>query len=267
MIYMMTFPLSHKDGGSIASSANNEASLSHARTPRAASLQVHTYDAMQGRVAQMRSGVTHGPIAGCVTGSSAVLWARACKPSKLVFELAVSPSFDNLLEIETADATADTDLCGRVSLANLQSGVAYYYRVSAANPAAGLAGPSAGFFATGRFTTLPDQEETRPLKFCFAPLPVRRLVQPFAGVDTRGGRRGGGSASASGSSQGEKAGQPPGPSKAAQLAQNMALCGAIASVEPTAFFAMGGLLPRTEAALHKLSPPAARALSLYQVQL
>ena len=55
-----------------------------------------------------------------------------------------------------------------------------------------------------------------------------------------------------------------GPSKAAQLAHNMALCGAIASVEPTAFLAMGGLLPRTEAALHKLSPPAARALSLYQ---
>ena len=251
---------------------------------------------MQGRVAQMRSGVTHGPIAGCVTGSSAVLWARACKPSKLVFELAVSPSFDNLLEIETADATADTDLCGRVSLANLQSGVTYYYRVSAANPAAGLAGPSAGFFATGRFTTLPDQEETRPLKFCFAPLPVRKLVQPFAGVDTRGGRlRGSASASGSGggsagsrettaaaagagpgpgpcqqqgeSQSGDKAGQPPppgGPSKAAQLAHNMALCGAIASVEPTAFLAMGGLLPRTEAALHKLSPPAARALSLYQ---
>ena len=207
---------------------------------RFAMLQMRTFGSLQDKVVQLRSGVTHGPVAGDVTYSGATLWARACKPCKLVFELAATAAFENILECEVGDATDATGLCGRVSLANLHSSFTYHYRVCAMNPPEGMPGPSAGYFITGKFTTLPDSEETRAVKLCFAPPPSSQLAPSFL----------------SGVSSADAGVEPP------------SAFTAMAALEPTCLLVLGGLLPRHAPGvhLHKLSSAQAKELQLTQMR-
>ena len=206
---------------------------------RFAMLQNRTFGSLQEMVAQMRSGVTHGPVAGDVTFSGATLWARACKPCKLVFELAATAAFENILECEVGDASDATGLCGRVSLANLHSSFTYHYRVCAMNPPEGLPGPGAGYFITGRFTTLPDSEETRAVKLCFAPPPSAKLAPSFLST-----------------------------ASSADAAEPPSAFSAMAALEPTCLLVLGGLLPRHAPGvhLHKLTRDQAKELQLTQMR-
>ena len=208
-------------------------------TARFAMLQNRTFGSLQEMVAQMRSGVTHGPVAGDVTFSGATLWARACKPCKLVFELAATAAFENILECEVGDASDATGLCGRVSLANLHSSFTYHYRVCAMNPPEGLPGPGAGYFITGRFTTLPDSEETRAVKLCFAPPPSAKLAPSFLST-----------------------------ASSADAAEPPSAFSAMAALEPTCLLVLGGLLPRHAPGvhLHKLTRDQAKELQLTQMR-
>jgi alkaline phosphatase D len=77
------------------------------------------------------SGITHGPISGEITDTSAVLWARANPlASEITFDVALDESFDRTITTQTVSVDSTSDYTGETTITGLQPNQTYYYRVS-----------------------------------------------------------------------------------------------------------------------------------------
>jgi alkaline phosphatase D len=77
-----------------------------------------------------RPVITHGVQSGDVGARSAVVWARADRPSLMLVEVSTTPSFRRSSIVEGPVLTPDSDFTGRVRLRGLRPGQEVFYRVS-----------------------------------------------------------------------------------------------------------------------------------------
>ncbi len=105
--------------------------------------------------------VTHGPISGEITPTSAVLWARGSEEGTLTFEIADNPDFAGDLLAFTVDVDESGDFTGEVLAEGLTPGQAYTYRVTLST------GDQTGEPVTGQFHTAPAPDEAAPFSFTF----------------------------------------------------------------------------------------------------
>ncbi len=100
-----------------------------------------------------RTAISLGPIAGDVTPTSAVLWARAAGAARLVFEIEPGDA-----ELPASEADAATDFTASVLAEGLRPDSEYQVRVRA----------DGGAPAEGRFRTAPAASSTRPLRLAWS---------------------------------------------------------------------------------------------------
>ena len=81
-----------------------------------------------------RPSLTHGVQSGDVQATTATVWGRADRPSRLVVEVSCDPSFANARTVAGPVVTAETDLTGRVLLPGLPAGAQLHYRVRPVDP-------------------------------------------------------------------------------------------------------------------------------------
>ena len=96
---------------------------------------------------------THGIRSGDVLASSAVVWARADRPSRVHVEVASTESFKDVLQKVWVDALPDSDLTAKVAIDGLPSGQDIFYRVVLQNHAEPTI---VGEPMLGRFRTAPS---------------------------------------------------------------------------------------------------------------
>ena len=107
--------------------------------------------------------LTSGLQSGDVWADSAVVWARADRPSRAVIEWATTESFSDLRGSVYADALPETDGTVKVMLTGLPPGQDVFYRVRLQD----LAEPTIlGPAQTGRFRTAPA--DRRSVSFCWS---------------------------------------------------------------------------------------------------
>ena len=97
-----------------------------------------------------RPVLTHGVQSGEVSASSGLVWARADRPSRMLVEVARTPSFRDARLVRGPIVTPASDLTGKVRLWGLRAGREVYYRVSfedVRNPAV-RSEPAEGSFRT-----------------------------------------------------------------------------------------------------------------------
>jgi alkaline phosphatase D len=101
--------------------------------------------------------VTHGPLSGEVTDTTATLWARGSAAGTLRFEVSTSEDFSE--ESLTAEVEVDetSDFTGETTLEDLEAGTQYYYRVSLDDSDA----------RAGAFKTAPAIDSSVPVNFVF----------------------------------------------------------------------------------------------------
>jgi alkaline phosphatase D len=93
---------------------------------------------------------------GDVSDGSAVVWARADRPSRMQVECSTVESFATVLCAASSDALADHDFASKVLLENLPAGQDIFYRVRFADSAgSGIAGEA----QIGHFRTAPATRE------------------------------------------------------------------------------------------------------------
>jgi len=101
--------------------------------------------------------LTHGLQSGDVSASSAVLWARADRPSRVHIEVASTDSFKDILHKVWVDALPDSDLTAKIAINGLPSGQDIFYRIVPQNHAE----PNIlGEPMVGRFRTAPSDRRT-----------------------------------------------------------------------------------------------------------
>lgn len=99
-----------------------------------------------------RPSITHGVQSGDVTVDSAVVWARADRPSRALIEWSTTESFKNAQHAAYVDVLPETDFTTKVLLEGLPAGQDIFYRVQLQDHAS----PTVlGEAATGRFRTAP----------------------------------------------------------------------------------------------------------------
>lgn len=76
-----------------------------------------------------RPVISHGLQSGDVTTNSAMVWARADRPSRLLLEYATSDSFRNARAVRGPAALEVTDFTAKVDLTGLPAGQDIFYRV------------------------------------------------------------------------------------------------------------------------------------------
>jgi alkaline phosphatase D len=91
--------------------------------------------------------VSHGPISGEVSATSAVLWARGNMAGTLVFEVAPDDTFGEILRSASVEVKTDTDYTGEARMDELQPDQTYAYRVTLITDS-GTSTPVVGQFAT-----------------------------------------------------------------------------------------------------------------------
>ncbi len=74
--------------------------------------------------------LTHGVQSGDITTDSAVIWARADRPSRMIVEVAPTESFTRTQARTVPMATPATDLTAQFHLSGLPAGTEVFYRVS-----------------------------------------------------------------------------------------------------------------------------------------
>jgi alkaline phosphatase D len=104
--------------------------------------------------------ITHGPISGEVTDTSAALWARGNLAGQIVFDISGQGEATPTTTFTQTDS--NSDLTGRVHVQNLQPGTLYSYRVSLSVDGERSAPIS------GRFRTAPAPDAPAPLEFLFS---------------------------------------------------------------------------------------------------
>lgn len=100
-----------------------------------------------------RPGLTCGLQSGDVAAESAVVWARADRPARLLIEASTTESFRNIVASTFVDVLPESDFTGKVLLDELPSDQDIFYRVACQD----LASPTVlGRSETGRFRTAPS---------------------------------------------------------------------------------------------------------------
>ncbi len=105
---------------------------------------------------------------GDVTATSAVLWGRGDRESRLVVDFSTSSSFKKQVQTQIGSLVgAETDYTGTIDLQSLHPDTTYYYQVRFVN---GTVKPWNGKLQklTGRFRTAPTNEQARSVRFVWA---------------------------------------------------------------------------------------------------
>jgi alkaline phosphatase D len=109
-------------------------------------------DAAPAFVPSGRPSLTHGVQSGEPRATSALVWSRADRPSRLLVEVSRRPDFRSARLVRGPVVTPETDLTGTVALDRLPSGTDLHYRVRAES----LDRPgSHSEWVTGRLSTAP----------------------------------------------------------------------------------------------------------------
>lgn len=82
------------------------------------------------RAATSLPALPHGVMTGDARSDSAVLWARADRPARMIVEYATTESFKDARRLVGPAALPETDFTARVILADLAPGQDVFYRVS-----------------------------------------------------------------------------------------------------------------------------------------
>ncbi|MBX9841554.1 MAG: alkaline phosphatase D family protein [Xanthobacteraceae bacterium] len=113
--------------------------------------------------AASRPQITHGIQSGDVSTDSAVVWARADRPSRMVVEAATTDSFKDIRSAVAIDALPESDFTGKALLESLPAGQDIFYRVRFED----LAAPTISSEAqVGRFRTAPG--DARSVSFVWS---------------------------------------------------------------------------------------------------
>ena len=100
-----------------------------------------------------RPRIAGGIQSGDVSGGSAVVWARADRPARMLVECSAVESFKTILCAASSDALPDHDFTSKVLLGGLPPGQDIFYRVRFEDIAGGISGES----QTGHFRTPPTE--------------------------------------------------------------------------------------------------------------
>src|SRR6202045_1119446 len=104
-----------------------------------------------------RPVITHGIQSGDVSLDSAVIWARADRPARMLAEVATSDSFKTIHRAVFVDALPETDFTANALIDGLPAGQDIFYRISFQD----LASPTiVGEPMTGRFRTAPGDRRS-----------------------------------------------------------------------------------------------------------
>ena len=132
-------------------------------------------------VAQDNVAITHGPLAGEVTDTSVVLWARAEAAGQIVFHVFDGPDAANEVVTAAVEVDESSDFTGELRIGELAPNTTYYYF-------AGELAPE----VLSQFTTAPEQLEywceRQPIP-CFEPgTPIEEVFpnDPQQWVQMRG---------------------------------------------------------------------------------
>src|SRR6478736_6217321 len=99
-----------------------------------------------------RPVITHGIQSGDVSVDSAIVWARADRPSRMLVEMATSESFKTIRSAVFVDALPESDFTAKALLEGLPSGQDIFYRIRFQD----LSSPTIlGAPTVGRFRTAP----------------------------------------------------------------------------------------------------------------
>ena len=104
-----------------------------------------------------RPRITHGLQSGEATANSAIVWARADRPSRMLVEASTTESFNNIRAAGYADALPETDFTAKLQLEGLPAGQQFFYRVQYQSHEA----PTLlGEMHIGRFRTAPLEQRS-----------------------------------------------------------------------------------------------------------
>src|SRR5215813_12484829 len=110
-----------------------------------------------------RPQITHGIQSGDVSADSAMVWARADRPSRMLVEVATTDSFKDIRGAAAIDALPESDFTAKALLESLPAGQDIFYRVRFED----LAAPTISSEAVvGRFRTAPA--DRRPVSFVWS---------------------------------------------------------------------------------------------------
>jgi alkaline phosphatase D len=76
-----------------------------------------------------RPGIAHGLASGDVSTYSAVVWARADRPARMLVECSTLESFKTIVSVASSDALPEHDFTSKVLLQGLPAGQDIFYRV------------------------------------------------------------------------------------------------------------------------------------------
>jgi alkaline phosphatase D len=113
--------------------------------------------------ANQRPSFTHGVQSGDVDTTSGMIWARADRPSKVLFEVATKESFDGAVKLPPLDALPESDFAVKRLLEGLGSNQDIFYRMTLAD-LADVNVTSEPII--GRFKTAPS--EKRNIRFAWS---------------------------------------------------------------------------------------------------
>lgn len=113
--------------------------------------------------ANQRPVFTHGVQSGDVDTNSGMIWTRADRPAKIMFEVATTESFDNAVKLPPMHALPDSDFAVKRLLENLAANQDHFYRITAVDlsDANAVSEP-----VVGRFRTAPV--EKRNVRFAWS---------------------------------------------------------------------------------------------------
>src|SRR5262245_52182579 len=101
--------------------------------------------------------ITHGIQSGDVSANSAVIWARADRPARMLAEVATSDSFNTIERAVFVDALPESDFTAKALIEGLPAGQDIFYRTRFQD----LASPTiVGEPMTGRFRTAPGDRRS-----------------------------------------------------------------------------------------------------------
>src|SRR5215468_1272689 len=104
-----------------------------------------------------RPVITHGIQSGDVSLDSAVIWARADRPARMLAEVATTDSFKTIHRAVFVDALPETDFTANALIDGLPGGQDIFYRIRFQD----LASPTiVGEPMTGRFRTAPSDQRS-----------------------------------------------------------------------------------------------------------
>ena len=73
--------------------------------------------------------ITHGLQSGDVSADSAVIWARADRPARMLAEVATSDSFNTVERAVFVDALPESDFTAKALIEGLPAGQDIFYRI------------------------------------------------------------------------------------------------------------------------------------------